>query len=282
MSESLSQGSGNQMKLLKGPAALLAAVLAVGGAGAYSVHEHSIVKSAQDQNAAMLASLQSTSAQVQQLTAKLNDLTAPKPEPEVRQSRPVVRKASVHRGTGSAVRHRADDPRWKKVQAQLDEQGKAIESTRSDIASTRNDLTTAKTELGDSIARNHGELVVLQKKGERNYFEFDLSKSKQFASKGSIGVRLRKANVKHQFADLELLVDDRSLTKKHVNIFEPAMFYSADSEHPIEVVIQLITKDHIRGYVSEPKYRRNELTAMSSGQDSTQQQQRQKLSIPNN
>jgi hypothetical protein len=280
MSETLSQGSGNQMKRFKGPAALLAAVLAVGGAGAYSVHEHGVAKSAQDQNAAILASLQSTSAQVQQLTAKLNDLSVPKPEPEVRAARPVVRKTSAHRATGSAVRHRADDPRWNKVQAQLDEQGKAIESTRSDIASTRNDLTTAKTELGDSIARTHGELVVLQRKGERNYFEFDLSKSKQFASKGSIGVRLRKANVKHQFADLELLVDDRSLTKKHVNIFEPAMFYSADSEHPIEVVIQLITKDHIRGYVSEPKYRRNELTAMSNGQDTNQQ--RQKLSIPNN
>src|SRR4051794_11887845 len=95
-------------RLSKGPAALVALALAVGGAGAYSVHEHGVAKSAQDQNAAMMASLQTTSAQVQQLTAKLNELTAPKPEPAIHAARPVVRRTSAHRANGTAVRHRAD------------------------------------------------------------------------------------------------------------------------------------------------------------------------------
>lgn len=264
--------------------AILAVALAVCGAGAYSLHERNVAKSATDQNAEMMASLKSTNAQIEQLTAKLNDLTAPKPAAEIPVAQSAPRHVTqVHRP--SAARHRAavrrDDPRWKEFQRQLDEQGKAISSTRDDLT---NALTSTKTELGDSIARTHGELVVLQRKGERNYFEFNIDKSKQFSYHGSMGVRLRKANVKHQYADLELMVDDRSVTKKHVNIYEPAMFYSTDTEQPIQVVINSISKNHIRGYVSEPKYRRADLTAMqSNAQDGTQQtsfQPRQKLSLP--
>ncbi len=142
------------------------------------------------------------------------------------------------------------------MQAQLDAQGKAIEETRGDLVS-------AKTELTGSIAKTHDELVVLEKKGERSYFEFDLQKSKQFAHEGPLGVSLRKANVKHQYADLELMVEDRDLTQKHVNLNQPVMFYQADSEQPLQVVVNDITRDHIHGYVSAPKYRKSELASAS-------------------
>ncbi|HWR16262.1 MAG TPA: hypothetical protein VN577_15645 [Terriglobales bacterium] len=254
------------------PAAVLAVAMAVGGAGAYSVHERGVARKAQDENTALAASLKTTNAQIEQLTAKLNDLTAPKPEP-VREARPAT-KPTARRS--KVARRAAEDPRWKKVQSQLDEQGKAIESTRQD-------LTAAKTELGDSIARTHGELVVLQRKGEKNYFEFSINKSKQFTQHGSVGIKLKKANVKRQYADLELIVDDRTVQKKHVNIYEPAMFYSADSEQPVQVVINTIAKDYIRGYVVEPKYHKNELTASAGAQDSTAANTtvpRQKLAMP--
>src|SRR5207302_10499869 len=114
-------------------------------------------------------------------------------------------------------------------------------------AGTQKDLVNTRTELQGSIARTHDELVVLQRKGERNYYEFDLDKTKRFTAEGPIGVRLRKANVKHQYADLELLVDDVSLIKKHVNLYEPAMFYAADSEHPVEVIVNKVSKNHIHG-----------------------------------
>lgn len=257
---------------LRFPAAVLAVAMAVGGAGAYSVHERGVARKAQDENTALAASLKTTNAQIEQLTAKLNDLTAPKPEP-VREARPAT-KPTARRS--KVARRAAEDPRWKKVQSQLDEQGKAIESTRQD-------LTAAKTELGDSIARTHGELVVLQRKGEKNYFEFSINKSKQFTQHGSVGIKLKKANVKRQYADLELIVDDRTVQKKHVNIYEPAMFYSADSEQPVQVVINTIAKDYIRGYVVEPKYHKNELTASAGAQDSTAANTtvpRQKLAMP--
>jgi hypothetical protein len=43
------------------------------------------------------------------------------------------------------------------------------------------------------------------------------------------------------------------------------MFFTGDSEQPIQVVINAITKDHIHGYVSEPKYQKAELAAMQDG-----------------
>ena len=84
-----------------------------------------------------------------------------------------------------------------------------------------------------------------------------------YARASGASVRLRKANVKHQYSDLELMVDDRSLSQKHVNLYQPVMFYQADTEQPIQVVINDITKDHIHGYVSAPSYRKSELAAMS-------------------
>jgi hypothetical protein len=43
------------------------------------------------------------------------------------------------------MRRRIDDPRWKKVQGQLDEQAKQIDSTRQDLSNTRPDdvMTTS-------------------------------------------------------------------------------------------------------------------------------------------
>ena len=85
----------------------------------------------------------------------------------------------------------------------------------------------------------------------------------QFQRQGPIGIRLRKANTKHEFADLELLVDDFKVSKKHVNIYEPVVSYSADRKMPLELVINSISKNHIHGYVSEPKYKTGELEAMA-------------------
>jgi len=59
------------------------------------------------------------------------------------------------------------------------------------------------------------------KKGERSYYKFDLDKSGHFQRDGPVGVLLRKANTKHEYADLEMLVDDFAVSKKHVNIITP-------------------------------------------------------------
>ena len=148
-----------------------------------------------------------------------------------------------------------------------------------------------RTELSGSIAHTHDELVLLQKKGERNYAEFDITKSKQFNRAGSVQLRLKKADARHQFADLDLMVNDRNLSQKHVNLFQPVMFYMPDSPQPVEIVINDIGKDHIHGYVSTSKYRQSELASMTADSANTAQDanqvnptdqpaQRKKLTLP--
>ena len=236
-------------------ATLATALLATAG---YSVHEGRQVKQAELTAARLgaegVCSVYSSPLRRAAATAEAIGAVLGCPPVFLPVVHPAPKQARAHR-QAVAGRSRMAEARWKKVQSQLDEQGQAIAATRQDLGNTR-------TELQGSIARTHDELVVLQRKGERNYYEFDLDKAKRFMAEGPIGVRLRKANVKHQFADLELLVDDVSLTKKHVNLYEPAVFYAAESEHPVELVINKVTKNHIHGYVSAPKYRRSELAAM--------------------
>ena len=229
----------------------------------YGLHERKV---AANYSAQASVEAQGLRAQLDALTAKLNSLAdkqaaaLPAPAPNA----PAVRKTAAKSG------HSKPDPRWKKLQSQVDAQGKEIESTRQEIAN-------ARTDLEGSIARTHEELVVLQKKGERNYFEFDIDKSKGFHPEGPVGVSLRKANVRHQYADLELLVDDRQVSKRHLNLYEPAVFYPSGERQALELIINSITKNHIHGYISAPKYRASELA--STG-DNGGQKPRQKLEVP--
>lgn len=266
--------------------AVAAAVIAIGGIG-YAVHEHNNAQSLENKNEQMTAQLSATHNQLDALNAKVNALAtaaeaakpAPPPAPEVTATASGRRPAAGHRTNPS-------DARFKKLQSQLDEQGKAIDATRSDLSS-------ARTELSGSIARTHDELVVLEKKGERNYYEFDLQKSKEFKREGPLSMSLRKANTKKAYADLMLIVDDRNVTQKHVNLYQPVMYYQPDTPQPIEIVIQDITKDHIHGYISASKYHRSDLDAMSTANNNPTQgnqaanatpqsapPQRKKLTVP--
>lgn len=234
------------------------------------------------ENQQVSAALQQTQAQLDALKSKIESL-APLSAPVAEPAKPAAGIThSAKHPMHSAVHHRqADDPRWKQFQARLDEQGKQIDATRQDLSS-------ARTELGGSIARTHDELVVLERKGERSYFEFDLGKEKQFRATGPVGIRLKKANTKHSYADLELMVDDADLSKKHVNLYEPVTFYASENGRPVELVINNITKDHIHGYVATPKYKADELAAMAGNGSgapnadgtSVQPPARKKLELP--
>ena len=274
-------------------AAVAAAAFAVGGAGGYALYEHRKAEAAIQGQQQLAAELQQTRTQIGQLSTKVDELAArpqvvppaPMPEPAV------AAKPATPRGP-------SESQRLKKMQSQLDrqgntidQQGKAIADTQSQLDTTKGDLNSTRTELSGSIARTHDELVLLQKKGERNYYEFDIAKSKSFQHEGPLGVRLRKANSKHQYADLDLIVEDQTVTQKHVNLYQPATFFTPDSPQPAELVINSISKDRIHGYVSSPKYRQSQLASASnesgsstapttSSQAASQPQQRQSLPQP--
>jgi len=238
--------------------ALAVALLAFVALFGYSIHERNLARQLAGQNDQTAVALKETRSQMDLLNAKLDSLAVQ------RQAVAATEPIAVAHARPVAVRHGKPDPRWKKFQNQLDAQGKAIEENRSNLESTRQDLSSARTELQGSIAKTHDELVVLQRKGERNYYEFDIDKSKQFSHAGPVGISLRKANTKHEYADLELMVDDLKMSKKHLNLYEPAMFYPGEESRPLELVINRISKNHIHGYISAPKYRNSELTAMSN------------------
>jgi hypothetical protein len=246
----------------------VAAVL-IGGAGiGYAVYEQHGAHMLAAKNAQVTAqltstqgALDSTQGQLANLTAKVNALAASAEQEAAAQAAAAAahKPAAAHRGY-------AMDSRFKKLQAQLDAQGKAIDQARTDLTS---DLSNTRTELTGSIAKTHDELVSLEKRGQRNYFEFDINKSKEFKHEGPISIRLGKANSKKGYADLMLIVDDRNLQQKHVNLYQPAMFYEPDSPQPVEIVINDISKDHIHGYVSAPRYKQSELASNDSGSAGT-------------
>jgi len=246
------------------PIALIAGVLALGGVlGGYAIHEHGAAQKLAAENVQTTAALNQTQHQVGDLTAKVNELVSQNEAQRAAQAAANTAKPTAGARSG-VTRRPKDDPRFKKLQSQLDEQGRAIEQTRSDLVGTQGDLVNTRTELTGSIAHTHDELVVLQKRGERSYSEFDISKSKEFRRAGPLEIRLKKANNKHQYADLELLVDDRNLSQKHVNLFQPVMFSTPDNPQPVEIVINDINKDHIHGYVAASKYKQSELASMST------------------
>jgi uncharacterized coiled-coil protein SlyX len=213
------------------------------------------------ENAELQASLSQTRSQVAALNTRLNALSGPASTPAT----PPAPKASLKSDRRHAATRAksAENPRWKQVESQLADQQKQISAAQQDLAKTRDELdsrlSSTRDELNGTIARNHDELVALEKKGDREYYEFDLTKSKEFKHIGPVSLSLRKADTKRQFCDLRVLVDDVELTQKHVNLYEPVTLYPADYTQPLELVFNQIGGNRARGYVSAPKYKANEL-----------------------
>ena len=213
-------------------------------------------------NQEMSANLAQMRARLETLTSKVDDLASQRTSESQASRQPVAPRETAEDRAAvqqARTRRRAQDNRLSKVQAQLEDQGKQIASTREEIEDTRaalkGDLESSHHELSGSIARNHDELVALERRGERAYFEFNLPKSKQFQRVGPISLSLRKTDRKHERYNLEVLVGDNRISKNDLSLYEPALFYPEDSHRPLELVINHIGKDEVQGYVSAPKYK---------------------------
>ena len=202
--------------------------------------------------------------QLNAVTSKLNDMTAAQQaQAQAEAAKQAEQKAAAGPTRTGAKRPAATDKRYKQLQAQLADQQKQLKDTQDLVARNRADLegniSSTRDELNGSIARTHEELVVLQKRGERSYTEFDLMKAKQFQRIGPLTLSLRKADTKHKNYDIEMIVDDNQLTKRKVNLYEPIWIHTENESQPVQVVVMRIEKNLIHGYVSAPKYRPSEL-----------------------
>jgi hypothetical protein len=117
-------------------------------------------------------------------------------------------------------------------------------------------LQSIKGDLSDHsslIARNRDELEVLKHKGDRNYYEFTLSKG-QKKPVGTVSLELKKADPKKSRFTLMVVSDDKQVEKKDRNINEPLQFYSGKDPGLFEIVVNTInSKNEVAGYLSTPK-----------------------------
>jgi cell division protein FtsB len=226
--------------------------------GGYAYQQSVATSDLTVQNRALHATIDQMRSQIGTLTAKLDQMNAPPPAREPVSQAPAAKRAT---SPNSAVQ----DRRMKQVQSQLAQQQKQLKDTQDQLAAAKSDLEaklgSTRDELNGSIARTHEELVALEKRGERKYYEFDLSKSKDFQREGPIQISLRKADSKHQSYDLMMLVDDHQLSKKKVNLYEPIWLHQSDQPQPVQVVVNKIDKNTIHGYVSAARYRESDLAS---------------------
>lgn len=238
-----------------------ATIFAVG----YAYERSQAAASLNDQNQMMRASETQMRGQIDMLSAKISQMAA------LQQQAPPAAAAPGSAAGKAAAKHPAtarstsEDRRIRQMQSQLADERKQLNETQAEIAGARSDLEgqlgSTRDELNGSIARTHDELVALEKRGERSYYEFDLSKSKDFQREGPIQISLRKADSKHQSYDLTMLVDDHQLSKKKVDLYEPIWLHDSAEPQPVQIVVNQIDKNHIHGYISAPKYRESELAS---------------------
>jgi hypothetical protein len=127
-----------------------------------------------------------------------------------------------------------------------------LDETKKTLESTRSDLGMARSEFGTLIARNHDEIETLRKLGDRDYFEFTLTRNVP-ARIANVGLTLKKTNVKHHRFNLILVADDMKIEKKNRTVNEPMFFYTQGSKRPYELVVNKVQSHQVTGYVSAPK-----------------------------
>src|SRR5262249_24775630 len=97
-------------------------------------------------------------------------------------------------------------------------------------------------------------LAALRLRGERNYVDIKLGKTKQPVRFADITLRLEKVDPKRNKYTVNVMADDKLTEKKDKSLNEPVQFYTAKGGHiPYELVINSISKDQIVGYLSTPK-----------------------------
>lgn len=215
---------------------------------------------------------QALAAEVDKTNARIADL---KGELDVTSQKLGLTQDELARAKGLAQTIRADQ---QKSDAQLKQQigevqadtttkfgqvATEINGTQSDLSATKADLEATKGKLQSTIgdlgvqsgliATNHEEVEELKRLGERDIFEFSLTKSKQAEHVGPIQVQLRKVDAKHYRYTLNVVADDKSIEKKDKTVGEPVQFYVRGARAPYEIVVFDLTKDTAKGYLSTPK-----------------------------
>ncbi len=216
----------------------------------------------QQQNAKLAADLRETEARLQVTTDELG------------KSLGLTQKQLDERAQAIIQREQADEQKLESEQKQTAQQvsqvSSAVTNVQTDVGGVKTDLTKTQSDLATTIsqlaqvrgdltntnsviARNHDELVLLEHKGDRNYYEFSLDRG-QRKPVGTVSLELKKTDQKRNRFTLDILADDKVYEKKDRNVNEPLQFYSGKEPALYEIVVNNInSKNQISGYLSTPK-----------------------------
>jgi hypothetical protein len=131
-----------------------------------------------------------------------------------------------------------------------------VASTKADLEATKAKLQSAVGDLGVQsglIANTRGDLEILKHKGDRNYYEFTLIKGAKSQPVSTVGLQLKKTDVKKGKFTLNVTSDDKTIEKKDRNVSEPIQFYSGRDRMLYELVVWTVDKNKATGYLSTPK-----------------------------
>ena len=135
---------------------------------------------------------------------------------------------------------------------------KDIEATKNDLEATKGKLERSMGDLNvmsGLIAHNRDDLEDLKRRGDRNYYEFTLQRSKTAQRVGPVQMSLNKTDPKKSKYTVTVVADDKTIEKKDKTSGEPVQFYVKGSSHmaPYEIVVFDVGKSQISGYLATPK-----------------------------
>lgn len=246
----------------------IAVLAALGGLGwSYALsnritRQEAALSEANQQNAKLAGELRETNARLHVATDELG------------RSVGMTQKQMDARAQQIIAREAADSKRLETAQKQTAQQVTAVSNdvsnvktdvggVKTDLTKTKGDLATAVSQLqsikGDVdghsslIARNGAELELLKHKGDRNYYEFTLSKG-QKKPVGTVSLQLKKADPKKSKFTIAVFADDRQYDKKDRYVNEPLQFYAGKDPALYEIVVNAVSaKNTVSGYLSTPK-----------------------------
>jgi len=128
-----------------------------------------------------------------------------------------------------------------------------VSGVKSGLDATNNNLQMARSEMGTLIARNHDEIDTLRRMGQRDYYEFTVTRKGGSQKVGSVEVELRDTNIKKNQYTINVLADDKNFEKKNRSVNEPIFFYTGGSRAALELVVNKVSKTTASGYLSVPK-----------------------------
>jgi chromosome segregation ATPase len=267
--------------------ALALGLLAVAGFSFYQLSQVSSLRqqlsASQDKESADVQS--QLAAQNAALTGTVNDLQAKLADTEQQTSQSIAkvqdtakRHADAAASSVAKSLEKKNDEQQEALNAELagvknaqsdaaskiDGVGASVDSVKTDLASTKTVVDQTAAELqrtsGDMgvmsglIATNGKEIAELRARGDRNIYEFTITKKNGMMKIGDVQMRLTKVDPKHNRYTMVVMADDKMIEKRDKTTNEPVQFYAAPGARtPYEVVVNEVGKDEIKGYLATPK-----------------------------